>query len=297
MYSMGAEPPRGASASIGPKADTANYRRGVDSGHNQWLLARSILGVEWGRRMNRPSGIWLAGALLALMCTSPALSGPIEDAAVARHRGDLQGAEQILTPMAGRGDFRAEYALGELYADPSPQQDVSMAATWFRKAADQGYGPAQAMLGGMYAMGGGVPPDPAQAAAWFRKAAEQGDVTGETGLATCYARGVGVPQDSEKAFFWFKKAAEQRFLPGQINVGLMYQGGHGVAQDRVQALMWFDLAAGHLLPDSVQGAAIATKARDQLSAQMKPEQVEEAKRLAALWLGAHADQQTSKPGG
>jgi uncharacterized protein len=239
----------------------------------------------------RLGGNWLIGALIALAITSPASSGPIEDAAVARRSGDVARAEQILAPSAARGDVHAQYALGEAYADPGPKQDVPIAATWFRKAADQGYGPAQAMLGGMYAMGGGVTPDPAQAVAWFRKAADQGDVTGEAGLATCYARGLGVPQDDERAFFWFEKAAEQRFLPAQINVGFMYQGGRGVAQDRVQALMWFDLAAGHLLPDSVQGAAIASKARDNLSGQMAPGQVEEAKRLSVLWLRAHPDRQ------
>ena len=129
--------------------------------------------------------------------------------------------------------------------------------------------------------------DPAQAAAWFRKAADQGDVTGESGLATCYARGLGVAQDDEKAFIWFKKAAEQRFLAAQLNVGLMYQSGPGVAQDQVQALKWFDLAAGHILPDSVQGAALASTARDSLSAHMTPEQVETANLLAASWLASH----------
>jgi TPR repeat protein len=239
--------------------------------------------------MNRISKVAVAGTLIAFVLCAQAAAGPIEDAAAAKHRGDLASAEQILGPVAERGDVRAQYALGELYADPGSKQDVPKAAAWFRKAAGQGYAPAQAMLGGMYAMGGGVAPDPAQAVAWFRKAADQGDVVGEAGLATCYARGLGVTQDEGKAFIWFKKAAEQRFLAAQINVGLMYQGGHGVAQDQVQALMWFDLAAGDLLPDSVQGAAIASKARDNLSAKMTPEQVVQAKALAASWLASHPD--------
>ncbi len=242
--------------------------------------------------MNHLGGSWLLGSLLAIALVAPALSDPVEDAAAARRHGDVAAAENILRPIAELGDVRSQYALGELYADPGPRQDVTKAAAWFRKAGDKGYGPAQAMLGGMYAMGGGVPPDASQAVAWFRKAADQGDVNGEAGLATCYARGLGVPQDDEKAFIWFKRAAEQRFLAAQINVGFMYQSGRGVAQDRVQALMWFDLAAGRLLPDNMQGAAIAMAARDKLSAQMTAEQVAEAKALAASWLDAHGDKKT-----
>jgi len=239
------------------------------------------------RRLNPIAKIWVVVVLPVLVLGGRAISGPIENAEDARHRGDYARAEQILAPMAERGDVHAQYALGELDADPGSKQDVPRAAEWFRKAAAQGYAPAQAMLGGMYAMGGGVAVDPVQAVAWFRKAADQGDVTGEAGLATCYARGLGVAQSDENSFIWFSKAAEKRFLAAQINVGLMYQNGRGVAQDRVRALMWFDLAAGHLLPDSVQGAAVALKARDSLSAQMTPDEIETAKALAVSWLASH----------
>jgi TPR repeat protein len=238
--------------------------------------------------MNHLSKIAFVGAL---SLGGPVGAGPIEDAARARHRGDAASAERILGPIADRGDVHAQYALGEIYADPGSTQDVSKAAAWFRKAADQGYAPAQAMLGGTYAMGGGVAPDPAQAAAWFGKAAKQDDVLGEAGLATCYARGLGVAQNDEKSFIWFKKAAERRFLAAQINVGLMYQSGRGVAQGQVQALMWFDLAADQIMPESVQGAALASNARDNLAAKMTPAQVEKAKALAASWLATHPTRQ------
>ena len=139
----------------------------------------------------------------------------------------------------------------------------------------------------MYAMGGGVAADPSQAALWFRRAADQSDAEGEAGLAVCYARGLGVPQSDVQAFFWFKKAADHGLMVAQANVALMYQSGRGVARDDTQALMWFDLAAGHVLPDSIEGAALAMKARDALGARMTTAEVEEAERLAAAWVAGH----------
>jgi TPR repeat protein len=46
-------------------------------------------------------------------------------------------------------------------------QDHAQAVTWYRKAADQGYGLAQQFLGEMYENAWGVPQDYAQAHMWF----------------------------------------------------------------------------------------------------------------------------------
>jgi TPR repeat protein len=64
-------------------------------------------------------------------------------------------------------------------------QDNLQAASWYRKAAEQGNADAQYSLGRLYYEGRGVPQDYAQAAAWHRKAAEQGDAVaqGSLGLA------------------------------------------------------------------------------------------------------------------
>jgi TPR repeat protein len=53
------------------------------------------------------------------------------------------------------------------------KDDYAAAASWYRKAAEQGDARAQFNLGIMYAEGEGVPQDYAVAASWFRKAAEQ----------------------------------------------------------------------------------------------------------------------------
>jgi len=53
-------------------------------------------------------------------------------------------------------------------------KDLTTAASWFHKAADQGNLDAQIKMGVMYYLGEGVAKDPAQTALWYRKAADQG---------------------------------------------------------------------------------------------------------------------------
>jgi hypothetical protein len=52
---------------------------------------------------------------------------------------------------------------------------------WYRKAADQGYAPAQSLLGFIYVDGRGVPRDFDIAYMWFDLAAARGDEFGVKG--------------------------------------------------------------------------------------------------------------------
>ena len=49
--------------------------------------------------------------------------------------------------------------------------------------------------------------DYAQAASWYRKAAEQGQVVAQLNLGLMYSRGEGVPQDYVRAHMWVNLAA------------------------------------------------------------------------------------------
>jgi TPR repeat protein len=57
------------------------------------------------------------------------------------------------------------------YNGQSVQRDYAEAANWVRKAAEQGYAPAQAYLGIMYWNGQGVPRDAILAYMWLNLAA------------------------------------------------------------------------------------------------------------------------------
>jgi hypothetical protein len=89
------------------------------------------------------------------------------------------------------------------------QADDSVAATWVKKAADQGLVEAQNMLGGMYLDGSGVAKDPAEAIRWFRRAADGGNALAQYGLGLLYYQGIGAKPDHALALSWFKKAAAQ----------------------------------------------------------------------------------------
>jgi TPR repeat protein len=52
-------------------------------------------------------------------------------------------------------------------------KNIATAMSWYRKAAEQGNGPAQYYLGLMYAQGRGVPQDFVQAHMWLNLAATQ----------------------------------------------------------------------------------------------------------------------------
>ena len=60
------------------------------------------------------------------------------------------------------------------YKGDGVRQDKTEAERWWRKAAEQGHGQAQTVLGAMYLDGEGVPQDKSEAVKWLRKAAQQG---------------------------------------------------------------------------------------------------------------------------
>lgn len=65
--------------------------------------------------------------------------------------------------------------MGHLYEDGrGVEQNDKEAVEWYRKAAEQGYAPAQFALGCLYEDGHGVEQNEGEAIKWYRKAAAQG---------------------------------------------------------------------------------------------------------------------------
>ena len=105
---------------------------------------------------------------------------------------------------------------------PNPEQDFEKGAAseesghyqealqWYRKAADQGYAPAQVNLGALYAEGHGVSQDFQEALAWYQKAANQGYALAQFNLGVmCITGQGGISRDSVMAYVWFSRAAIQ----------------------------------------------------------------------------------------
>jgi uncharacterized protein len=178
----------------------------------------------------------------------------------AADRGDYATATWLLRPLAEHGDPVAQFDLGFLYdTGRGLQRDYSEAMKWYRLAADQGHAVAQCQLGTMYADGRGVPRDHAEAAKWYRRAAQQGYAWAQFYLGVAFANGQGVPKILTLADMWFNLAASSGYEPP---TGLV----HVMNDNERRAL-----------------AKLATGARSGLEAQMEPDQIGEAQKLATEW--------------
>ena len=99
-------------------------------------------------------------------------------------------------------------------------------------------------LGVLYLQGRGVPKDPAEAASWFRRAADNGDLAGEVEFAILLFNGTGVPKDERAAARYFLHAAKRGNAIAQNRVARLYASGRGLPKNLVEAAAWNLAAAG-----------------------------------------------------
>jgi TPR repeat protein len=129
----------------------------------------------------------------------------------------------------------------------APQQDVELAEREFargdimaamglwRKAAQEGYAPAQTRLGEILDKA----EEDQEAFEWFLKAAGQGYAAGEDNLGRMYAKGEGVKQDIEVARMYILRAAEKSHPPAvEYMMDAYRRGGLGFAIDETKAAEW-----------------------------------------------------------
>ena len=152
---------------------------------------------------------------------------------------------------AEQGFAPAQYNLGVCYEQgKGAAKDEAAAVIWYRKAAEQMLAAAQYNLGVCYYRGHGVAKDAVEAVRWVRKAAEQNLARAQNGLGLCYGKGQGVAKDAAEAVMWYRKAAEQNFARAQNNLGLCYAAGRGLPKDEVEAVKWLRKAADQNDPEA-----------------------------------------------
>jgi TPR repeat protein len=162
--------------------------------------------------------LFLALALMPAVAQTAPSTVTVDPALLAKATaGDAASQLQVADAYAaGKGGARDSHQLAADYAQ---------AATWYRKAADQGNIAAQVHLADLYRDGRGVTRDGAQAAAWYRKAAELGDPGAQGTLGILYSVGMGVPHDDVEAYYWLCLAAsakgpnQARFMTNRQSVG------------------------------------------------------------------------------
>ena len=183
-------------------------------------------------------GLILAGVLLF---GSP--GQPLARAQSANSAGELGQVRA----KADQGDLESLNVLGNVYTNAllGVKQDYAEALTWYRRAADKGFAPAQFNLGLAYELGRGVPADERQAFKHYLMAAEQGFAAAQFNVGNMYSAGRGVGQDLFEANLWYKQAGEKGVVEAQFNLGLAYEAGRGVKKDEMQAARWYKQAADH----------------------------------------------------
>ena len=143
----------------------------------------------------------LAILILGLGLVAPAAAAELDEAVAAARGGEYATALRRLSPLAEKGDARAQFDVGFMRAYGwGSQRNPAEALTWYRKAADQGLAVAQHFLGLAYVNGDGVRPDDAEAARWFARAAAQGFAQAQYMLGLMNAEGRGVPRNSAQGY-------------------------------------------------------------------------------------------------
>ena len=115
----------------------------------------------------------------------------------------------LMKVVANQGYAPAQYMLGTIYAGKDNLIEVNKteARAWIKRAAEGGVPDAMNQYGYMFYNGEGGAQDRPMAALWFRKAAERGVVDGQFNLAQLYQTGKGVPLNPSEAYKWMKIAA------------------------------------------------------------------------------------------
>ena len=150
---------------------------------------------------------------------------------------------------ASQGDVRAQYHVGVCYFNGRlVKEDQAQAAFWWRKAAEQNFGPAQRLMSYCCGFGLGVPRDREEGAKWFRKAAARNSAEMQNELGSWLHTGSILAQDEVEGVKWYRQAAGQNYAEAQFNLGGCYHFGRGVEMDVAEAVKWYRKGAeqGHL---------------------------------------------------
>ncbi|MGJ4951687.1 tetratricopeptide repeat protein [Bradyrhizobium sp. HKCCYLS20291] len=134
-------------------------------------VTRSVDGALAAARL-MARGAALALVVCCVLQMRGAHADPLARADAAYARGDYVQAVDVLTPLALRGNSRAQAMLGFMFENGygAPQAYV-VAADLYAKASIRGNPFGQAMLGLMYDKGHGVPQDVVLAYKWLNLAA------------------------------------------------------------------------------------------------------------------------------
>ncbi|OHS95051.1 hypothetical protein TRFO_38764 [Tritrichomonas foetus] len=138
----------------------------------------------------------------------------------------------------GNSDGMLNYA-SMLLDGRGVDEDITKAASFFKRAADLGNTYGMVSYGSMLEKGRGVPKNEAEAAKYYQMAANGGEPIGMASYGIMLASGRGVPKDEVAATKYYKMAADLGNTTGLYNYAIMLRDGRGIEEDQKLATKYF----------------------------------------------------------
>ncbi|MCI0466906.1 MAG: hypothetical protein L0Y57_07885, partial [Beijerinckiaceae bacterium] len=197
--------------------------------------------------------------------------------------------ESNLTARAEAGDVTAQFELAARHAEGSPGAvNLTLAAQWYEKAAQQGHAVAAYRLASLYEKGHGVAKSMERAKALYQRAAEKGNIRAMHNLGVLAADGNDGKPNYTSAALWFGKAAEFGIRDSQYNLAVLLARGLGVTKDFVKSYTWFAIVAA-------AGDADAANKRNEVAAKLTSSEIAAANSAAASFAPSPADRTANDP--
>jgi TPR repeat protein len=160
----------------------------------------------------------VAATAASLFLGAAAAAADVKKGVDAWQAGNFVGAVAEWRPLAEQGDSDAQFNLGQAYKlGRGVPTDLRLAQSWYEKAAQQGHGQAQAILGLIMFQNG----NRAGAMPWIKKGADNGDPRAQYVLGTALFNGDLVAKDWPRAYALMVRAAAQGLPQAQANLDQM----------------------------------------------------------------------------
>jgi len=159
-----------------------------------------------------------------------------------------------MTAEPSRWTVEREIKEGAAYlAGRGVPENATIAAYWYRVAAEQGDPRAENELGYFYTAGVGVKANPAEAVKWYERAVAGGSPAAKLNLAVMSLKGVGISRDSQFGIDLLQQLASVHYGRAEAYLGFIYELGYGVAENGQLAKKWYTAAAKHHAPEGEYG--------------------------------------------
>jgi TPR repeat protein len=127
--------------------------------------------------------------------------------------------------------------------------NIDQAVDYYRKAASQSHPAGLYNFGRCLEYGRGIEGDFVRSAKYYRKSAKLGDPSAQNSFGIFLERGIGIRSNHALAAHYFELSAAQGDPDGANNFGFCLEHGRGVRQNIEAASKWYRFAANHGHPE------------------------------------------------